>query len=101
ALACIALASMANAGELSCPTKSIEFKDAFAGSQLLVADGSRDGTRLSKYTSSNPAVARVDSRGYVTPAGNGSTTIRVAHADQGFDIARKVSRFGNGPGRDM
>src|SRR5438128_1925981 len=72
--------SFTSAAELTCATKTVEFKDAYAGCQLLMADGQRDVTREAKYISANPAVARVDSRGYITPAGNGATTIQVSRS---------------------
>ena len=93
--------SNVSAADLICSTKSIQFKDAFAGCQLLVSDASRDFTREAKYTSSNPAVARVDSRGYVMPIGNGSATILIAHANAKLEVPVTVAGFGNGRSVDF
>jgi hypothetical protein len=88
--------ALSAAGELSCPTKSVEFKDAYAGCQILVAEDQRDVTREAKYASADPAVAKVDARGYVTPAGNGSTVIHVSRDAARLDVPVKVAGFGNG-----
>ena len=82
--------------ELRSSTTSIAFSDAFAGRQLLVAEGARDVTREAKYTSSDPAVCSVDDRGYVRPTGNGSATIRVALGAQELRIPLVVAGYGNG-----
>ena len=55
----------------------VELPDAFAGQQLLVSEHGRDITREATYASTNPAIAKVDSKGYVTPTGDGSAMIRI------------------------
>jgi hypothetical protein len=74
---CFALFAVpgAHAGELASSTRAIDFRDAYAGWQLQVTENSGDVTRNLQFASSNPAVARVDSAGYVTPTGDGSATI--------------------------
>jgi hypothetical protein len=74
----------------------IELRDAFEGRQLLVADADRDITREAKYTSANPAVAKVDVSGYVTPAGDGSTVIHIERGGDRLDIPVSVSGFATG-----
>ena len=92
-LAVVAIGSDACA-DLTSPTTRITLPDAFAGHQMLVAVGDRDVTREATYTSVNPAVARVDAAGYVSAAGNGSTTIHVQHAASKLDIPVMVSGVG-------
>ncbi|HMF15350.1 MAG TPA: hypothetical protein VKE94_23710, partial [Gemmataceae bacterium] len=89
-------ASRVTAGALTCATTSIHFEDAFAGCQLLVSDGEQDVTRAARYESGDPAVARVDARGYVTPAGDGATQIRIQHGSGKREIPVRVSGFGSG-----
>ncbi len=69
--------------------------DAFAGRQLLVSDNGRDVTREAKYSTSDPAVATVDAKGYVIPAGSGSATIRVSFGSDTLDVSVVVKGFGN------
>ena len=45
---------------ITCEAKSVELADAFAGRQLLVSENGRDVTREAKYSTSDPAVAKVD-----------------------------------------
>jgi len=92
----LAISGACAAAELACVTKSVEFKDAFAGQQLLFSDGERDVTRELKFTSANPAIARIDPHGYVTPTGNGTTTLNASRGSERLEIAVKVSGFGNG-----
>jgi hypothetical protein len=82
--------------ELSTLTPNVSLSDAFAGQQLVVAAGDRDVSREATYASDNPAVARVDAAGYVTPAGNGTTTIRVTHTAGQLEIPITVSGVGAG-----
>jgi hypothetical protein len=86
---------------MTCSPPSVEFKDAFAGRQLIVTNGGRDLTRAVRYSSDNPAVAKVDAAGYVTPAGDGSTSIRVAGAGAGLEVAVKVTGFASGRSVDF
>jgi hypothetical protein len=94
-------APFAAAAELSCATKAIEFRDAFAGQQLVVAQGNDDVTRRATFASDNPAVAKVDVAGYVTPAGDGSATITATLADSKLAIPVKVSGFAKGRAVDF
>ncbi len=70
------------------------FKDAYAGCQLLVAGANRDLTRAVTYASSNPAVARIDRAGYVTPVGDGSATIRIERGSERIEVPVTVSGVG-------
>jgi hypothetical protein len=81
------------AGPLSCSPRAIVIEDAYAGRQILVADGEQDVTRDVRYESSNPAVARVDAKGYVTPSGDGSATIHLQRGSDNLDISVRVSGF--------
>jgi Protein of unknown function (DUF1549)/Protein of unknown function (DUF1553) len=65
------------AGELTVTPKTITLTDTYDGRQLLVAQNGLDQTRAVRYVSSNPAVARVDDHGHVSPAGDGATEIVV------------------------
>src|SRR5262245_32830804 len=98
AASCLILigASVTGAAELSCPTTAIEFKDAFAGRQLVVAHGNDDLTRRANYSSSNTAVANVNTAGYVTPAGDGSATITATLGAARLAIPVKVTGFADG-----
>ena len=89
------------AAELTCSTSSVEFKDAFAGRQLLVADGGRDVTREAQYASDNPAIARVDARGYVSPTGEGAARITITRGNDRKVIAVSVTGFGSGRAVDF
>jgi hypothetical protein len=84
------------AAELTSSTKSVELKDAFAGWQLVIADGPRDVTREVKFTTTNPAVAGVDAHGYVTPAGNGAASVLATRGGERLEIKVNVTGFGNG-----
>jgi hypothetical protein len=86
----------AAAAGLTCSTKTIEFKDVYAGCQLLVSEGEQDVTRQVQYASSNPAVAAVDAKGYVTPAGDGSASITIAHGAEKLAVPVHVTGFAAG-----
>ena len=86
---------------LTCATPKVELRDAFEGRQLLVSDAGRDVTREAKYSSANPAVAKVDAAGYVTPAGDGSTVIRVERGNDKLDMPVSVSGFASGRAVDF
>jgi hypothetical protein len=79
---------------ITCEAKSVELADAFAGRQLLVSANGRDVSREAKYSTSDPAVATVDAKGYVTPAGNGSATIRVSVGADTLEVPVTVKGFG-------
>src|SRR5262245_34627330 len=95
---CLMLVSapFAVAAELSCPTKAIDFRDAFAGRQLVVAQGNDDVTRRATYASDNAAVAKVDAAGYVTPVADGSATITATVGPARLAIPVKVTGFASG-----
>jgi hypothetical protein len=90
-----------SAGELTCATKAISFADAYAGWQLLVSDSEQDVTRTVRYESGNPAVARVDASGYVTPIGDGATHIDIQHGASKLEVPVRVSGFGSGRAVDF
>lgn len=102
-IALMGLASLASSAraDIAAQTKTIEFNDAFAGHQLLVSDGTRDLTRDVKYVTANPAIAKVDPHGYVTPAGNGTTTVSISSSGTRLDIPVTVTGFGNGRSVDF
>lgn len=94
AFALLALHSSAF-GALKSPVAKVELPDAFAGQQLLVSDDGRDVTRDCAYASTNPAVARVDAKGYVTPAGDGSAVIQITRGAEKLEIPVVVKGFGS------
>ena len=77
-----------------CQVKSIELPDAFAGQQLLVSDNGRDITRDAAYASTNPAVATVDAKGYVSATGDGSATIQITRGADKLEVPVTVKGFG-------
>lgn len=77
-------------------TPEIVLADAFAGQQILVESAGIDATRKATFASLNPQVAKVDAKGFVTPAGNGSTAIRVEWAGESLSIPVLVKGFGDG-----
>lgn len=85
---------------ITCSVKTIELPDAFAGQQLLVSDNGRDITREVTYTSTNPTVAKVDAKGYVSPTGDGSATIQITRGADKLDVPVRVKGFG-GTGRGV
>src|SRR5262245_20535793 len=85
---------------VTCSVKTIELPDEFAGQQLLVSDNGRDVTREATYTSTNPAVAKVDAKGYVSPTGDGSATIQITRGKDKLEIPVTVKGFG-GTGRGV
>jgi hypothetical protein len=97
----VAFAGDVRAADLVCEPNAVEIRDAFAGRQLLVTAGNRDATRTAKYTSTNPAVAVVDAKGYVSPTGDGSATIHVETAGGKLDVSVKVSGFTAGRAVDF
>ena len=74
----------------------VELPDAFAGQQLLVSEHGRDITREATYASTNPAIAKVDSKGYVAPTGDGSAMIRITRGVDRLEIPVTVKGFGSG-----
>jgi hypothetical protein len=89
------------AADLSCATTTIEFRDAFAGRQLVVRRAGEDVTRRVSYASDNPGVAKVDAAGYVTPAGDGSATVTAALGAARLAIPVKVIGFATGRAVDF
>src|SRR5262245_57115136 len=85
---------------ITCSVKTIELPDAFAGQQLLVSDNGRDITREATYASTNPQVAKVDAKGYVSPTGDGSTTIQITRGADKLEVPVTVKGFG-GTGRGV
>lgn len=97
----IALAGDVRAADLACEPATVDIRDAFAGRQLLVTSANRDFTRTAKYTSTNPAVAVVDAKGYVTPSGDGSAVIHVETANGKLEVPVKVTGFTAGRAVDF
>src|SRR5689334_17307288 len=86
---------------ITCSAAKVELPDAFAGQQLLVSESGRDVTREATYASTNEAVAKVDAKGYVTPTGDGTATVRVARGDDKLEVPVTVKGFGTGRGVDF
>lgn len=101
ALAITLFACVAARADLATSVKSLAFHDAFTGTQILVSAGDRDVTRESSYTSSAPKIVAVDAKGYATPTGNGSATIRVISGGKMLDIPVTVDGFGTGRSVDF
>ncbi len=89
------------AAAISSSVAKVELPDAFAGQQLLIADNGRDVTREATYASSNTAIANVDSKGYITPAGDGNAVIRVTVGNEKLEIPVVVKGFGTGRSVDF
>ena len=94
----MALAMMACSAraELRTSTPAIHLADAFAGQQILVESAGTDATRKATYATLNNKVAMVDAKGFVTPSGNGATSIKVELAGQSLSIPVQVKGFGDG-----
>jgi len=91
----LAAAPRVGAAGLTCAPSAIHFEDAYAGWQLLVSEGERDVTRTVRYESGNPAIARVDAAGYVTPVGDGAANIRIQHDGSQLEVPVRVSGSGS------
>src|SRR5258708_293325 len=91
-----AVAPRAAAAGLTCPTQAVELRDAFAGWQLLVAEGPHDVTRAARYATSDPAIARVDAAGYVTPSGDGTARITITHGQDQIEVSVRVAGIAAG-----
>ncbi|MFO0822345.1 MAG: DUF1553 domain-containing protein [Gemmataceae bacterium] len=94
AFAAVIWANSASAA-ITCSVAKVDLPDAFAGQQLLVSDSGKDVTRDSTFTSSNPTIAKVDAKGYVSGAGDGTATIRITHNGQTVEVPVSV-KFGSG-----
>ncbi len=92
----LATASRLDAAGLTCATPVLELQDAYAGCQLIVSDGAADVTREVRYASSNPAVALVDAKGYVTPAGDGTARVVVSRGQDRLEVSVRVQGFRSG-----
>ncbi len=101
ALAVVAASQGSASAAVTCSVASVELRDAFDGKQLLVRDGDRDLTRDAKYTSTNPAVAAVDDKGFVSPTGDGSCVVRVEHGAGRLDVPVTVRGFAQGRAVDF
>jgi hypothetical protein len=97
-LSAIALFVSSTASAADVVPSKVELRDAFAGRQLLVSTGGTDVTRQAKYASANPAIARVDDKGFVTPSGDGSTVIRI---NDTTEVPVIVSGFAKGRSVDF
>ncbi len=93
ALAWVTAAPVARAADLIVMPREVAFQDAYDGRQLLVSQGPRDVSRAAQYVSSDPAVVRVDERGYLRPAGDGHATVRVSHDKAAVTVAVRVTGF--------
>jgi hypothetical protein len=89
-------APRAVAAEWTVAPANVTFQDAYDGRQLLVSEGTADRTRTARYTSSNPAVVRVDEHGYVRPAGDGTAevTVRIGSVERRVPVT--VRGFASG-----
>ena len=96
AFAAVALLAFAPdvSAAIACSVAKVELPDAFAGQQLLVSDGNKDITREATYASTNPAVAKVDAKGYVSPTGDGSATIQITRGADKLEVPVTVRGFG-------
>lgn len=96
-----ALGAGLSAAELKVEPGEVALRDAYDGRQLLVESGNVDLTRRATYVSDDPKVARIDSRGEITPVADGKTTIRVTHGQLSATIPVTVSGFKNGRSIDF
>lgn len=78
------------------PQGAIEFKDAFAGWQILAYGDQADVNIRTDYKSLNEKVARVDNKGFVEPTGDGETFIQVTNSGKSAKIPVKVSGYSQG-----
>ena len=99
AILCL-LPSLARA-RLTCSAQKVELHDAFEGQQLLVSDDGRDVTREVTYRSTDPKIAAVDAKGYVTPSGNGATTLRITLGTEKLEVPVVVGGFTEGRAVDF
>ncbi len=78
------------------PTKNIEFKDAYAGWQVVVSKSNADVTRSASYKTLNPQIAKVDVLGFVEPVGDGQTIIQVVWEGKTLEVPVSVQGISNG-----
>src|SRR5262249_43385455 len=67
----------------------------------LVSDAGRDVTREVTYRSADPKIAAVDAKGYVTPSGNGTTTLRITLGTENLEVPVVVGGFTEGRAVDF
>src|SRR5262249_23072336 len=65
------------------------------------SDAGRDVTREVTYRSADPRIAAVDEKGYVTPSGDGATTLRITLGTETLDVPVVVSGFTQGRAVDF
>src|SRR5262249_4360091 len=102
-LAGLGLATGADAAssDLTVSPHEVVFTDAYSGRQLLVSQGQNDLTRAARYSSSDPAVVRIDDRGYLRPAGDGAAQVIVRHGAAEACVTVCVSGFRSGRAIDF
>ncbi len=71
----------------------VSLHDSFARRQLLVAQGQKDVTTSSQFTSSNPAIVKVEPHGYLVPQSPGSAQVTILHGDQRSTVDVTVESF--------
>ena len=86
---------------MTCSARKVELHDAFEGQQLLVSDSGRDVTREATYRSADPKIAAVDAKGYVTPSGNGATTLRITLGTEKLEVPVVVGGYTEGRAVDF
>jgi Protein of unknown function (DUF1553)/Protein of unknown function (DUF1549) len=96
-----AFVASASGADLASSVKSLSFRDAFAGAQILVNDGDHDVSREAEYTSSSKGVVTVDAKGYATPTGDGRATITITHGGRTLVLPVTVDCFGTGRSVDF
>src|SRR5262249_4623780 len=89
-------APWASAAGLSCSIPAVELRDAYDGCQLLITDGITDVTRAARYACTNAAVARGDTKVYVTTAGDGSAQIVITRGQAHLEVPVRVRGFRSG-----
>ncbi len=80
-----------SAAELQIFPTQVELSDAHARRQLVVSLDQSDVTRQATYTSTNPQVVKVDSRGFVTPLAAGSAEILVRFQSQELRVPTRIA----------
>jgi len=87
------------AGSLSVSPATIVFRDEFARQQILVSDGDLDVTSSAGWQSSDPDVASVDQRGFVTPRGPGRAVLQISSGERTASVDVEVTQWQ--PGRNV
>jgi hypothetical protein len=96
-----AAGARAAAADLLVSPREVAFTDAYDGRQLLVSQGEHDVTRAARYASSDAAVVRIDDRGYLRPAGDGTAQVVVRHGPAEARVAVRVRGFRSGRAIDF